>query len=97
MNKELALSFIGGSPQLAAKAVGVSRSAVAQWPDPLPPKLVDRVLAAWARKHVQSLPQAFRCGPDASNTDAQAPDQIQHQESPGAALLKSIPQAGTSL
>lgn len=59
MNKELALSFIGGSPQLAAKAVGVSRSAVAQWPDPLPPKLVDRVLAAWARENVPSLPPAF--------------------------------------
>jgi hypothetical protein len=59
MNKALALSFIGGSPLLAAKAVGVSRSAVAQWPDPLPPKLVDRVVAAWARQNVNGLPAEF--------------------------------------
>lgn len=66
MNKALALSLIGGSPLRAAKAVGVSRSAVAQWPDPLPPKLVDRVVAAWARENVPNLPQAFRVGSDAA-------------------------------
>ena len=60
MNKALALSYIGGSPKQAAKAVGVSRSAVSQWPDPLPQGLVDRVLAAWARENVPDLPEAFR-------------------------------------
>jgi len=60
MNKALALDLIGGTPKLAAKAIGVSRSAIAQWPDALPPKLSDRVLAAWARAHVQDLPPIFR-------------------------------------
>jgi len=66
MNKALALSFIGGSPLQAAKAVGVSRSAVAQWPDPLPPGLVDRVIAAWARKNVPELPPEFLVNPQSS-------------------------------
>lgn len=60
MNKALALSYIGGSHKQAAKAVGVSRSAVSQWPDPLPQGLVDRVAAAWARENVPNLPEAFR-------------------------------------
>ncbi|MBV7418459.1 Cro/Cl family transcriptional regulator [Comamonas sp. CMM03] len=97
MKKSDCIEILGGTPGLAAAAIGVSPQAVSDWPDVLPPRISDRVLAAWARKHVQSLPQAFRCGADASNADAQAPDQIQRQESPGAALLKSIPQAGTSL
>lgn len=68
MNKALALSFIGGSHKQAAKAVGVSRSAVSQWPDPLPQGLVDRVLAAWARANAPNLPAAFSSPSDSSHT-----------------------------
>lgn len=60
MNKALALDLIGGTPLLASKAIGISRSAIAQWPETLPPKLSDRVLAAWARENVQDLPPLFR-------------------------------------
>ena len=36
----------------AAALIGVSPSAVSQWPDVLPPRIEDRVLAALARKHL---------------------------------------------
>ena len=60
MNKELALSFVGGSHVVAAQAIGVTRSAISQWPDPLPKNLEDRVLAAWARKHIKNIPAPFK-------------------------------------
>lgn len=52
MRKDHAIHLLGGSPSTAAKEVGVSVSAVSQWPDTLPRRLVDRVLAALARKHL---------------------------------------------
>ena len=60
MDKTLALSLIGGTHKQVADAIGVSRSAISQWPDPLPQSLEDRVLAAWARQHVKNLPAEFR-------------------------------------
>lgn len=50
--KTKAIELLGGSPRDAAEAVGVSQSAVSQWPDRLPPRISDRVLAALARKHL---------------------------------------------
>lgn len=50
--KTKAIELLGGSPREAAEAVGVSQSAVSQWPDMLPPRISDRVLAALARKHL---------------------------------------------
>lgn len=60
MNKALALSFIGGTPKRAAAAVGITSSAVSQWPDELPDGLEDRVLAAWTRKHIKNIPEPFK-------------------------------------
>lgn len=52
MLKSKAIELLGGTPKAAADAVGVSPSAVSQWPDELPIRIADRVLAALARKHL---------------------------------------------
>jgi hypothetical protein len=50
MDKSEAIRLLGGTISAAAAAVGVSPSAISQWPDPLPKRIEDRVLAALARK-----------------------------------------------
>ncbi|WP_435465595.1 Cro/CI family transcriptional regulator [Variovorax sp. ZT5P49] len=52
MLKTQAIELLGGTVTAAANAVGISPSAVTQWPDELPPRIEDRVLAALARKHL---------------------------------------------
>lgn len=52
MQKSMAIRLLGGTITQAADAVGVSASAVSQWPDELPSRIADRVLAALARKHL---------------------------------------------
>jgi hypothetical protein len=52
MEKAKAIELLGGSVPAAAKAVGVTRSAVGQWPDILPGRIEDRVLAVLARRHL---------------------------------------------
>lgn len=52
MHKKMAIKLLGGTITAAADAVGVSASAVSQWPDELPSRISDRVLAALARKHL---------------------------------------------
>lgn len=52
MNKETAVRLLGGSQKAVADAIGISQAAVAQWPDVLPQRIVDRVQAAIARKHL---------------------------------------------
>lgn len=49
MEKQIAIEKLGGSNVSAALAIGITRQAVGQWPDILPPRLVDRVEAAAAR------------------------------------------------
>lgn len=48
---------IFGSVKATAEAVGVTSSAVSQWPDPLPRRIEDRVLGAMGRIGV-SLPDS---------------------------------------
>lgn len=52
MDKTKALELLGGTVASAAEAVGVSYQAVDKWPDPLPARIADRVLAAIARRHL---------------------------------------------
>jgi hypothetical protein len=52
MDKTEAIRILGGSLTAAAEAVGISYQAVKDWPDPLPPRIADRVLAHLARKHL---------------------------------------------
>lgn len=46
MNKSQAIELLGGTASAAAHAIGVTASAVAQWPEVLPPRIADRVQAA---------------------------------------------------
>lgn len=52
MNKSTALQFLGGTVAEAARRLGVSYQAVDKWPDQLPPRIADRVVAAVAREHL---------------------------------------------
>jgi len=52
MKKDEAIRLLGGSVIKTANAVGVTSQAVTQWPDDLPARLSDRVLAALSRRYV---------------------------------------------
>lgn len=56
MKKIEALQLLGGTVAETAKAIGIKSSAVSQWPDELPPRLQDRVVAACVRKGI-AVPQ----------------------------------------
>ena len=58
MRKDYAIEILGGTVTAAACAVGVTASAVTQWPDELPPRIVDRVQAALWRKANDIVSQA---------------------------------------
>lgn len=67
--KQTAIELLGGTISAAAAAVGVTHQAVAKWPEQLPPRIADRVLAAVARKH---LPDALLGLPPRSANDGAA-------------------------
>lgn len=50
MQKKSAIDLLGGSVTSAARACGISPSAVSQWPDELNRDQIDRVQAALWRK-----------------------------------------------
>ena len=50
MKKTEATRLLGGTTAAAAQAMGITPQAYYQWPDELPPRLQDRVVAAIARK-----------------------------------------------
>lgn len=50
MKKTHAIELLGGSVGAAAKSIGINSQAISQWPDTLPPRLADRVIAALARE-----------------------------------------------
>lgn len=52
MLKVTAIRLLGGTPDAAAQAIGITYQAVAKWPDLLPPRIADRVVAAIARRHL---------------------------------------------
>jgi hypothetical protein len=49
MDKSEALRLLGGTAE-AAREIGVTAQAIGQWPDPLTPKIADRIQAALWRK-----------------------------------------------
>lgn len=55
MDKTKAIELLGGSIASAAQEVGVSYQAIDKWPDVLPRRIEDRVLAALARKKLPEL------------------------------------------
>lgn len=50
MKKSDATRLLGGTTAAAAQAMGITPQAYYQWPEDLPPRLQDRVVAAIARK-----------------------------------------------
>jgi hypothetical protein len=52
MLKQKAIDLLGGSVAKAAEAIGISSQAISLWPEVLPPRVADRVVAAVARKHL---------------------------------------------
>ena len=46
MTKSQAIAVFGGTGAELARALGVSRSYVSQWPEELPARVVDRILGA---------------------------------------------------
>lgn len=50
MDKQTAIELLGGTVSEAARAIGITSAAVSQWPDVLPPRIEDRVIAAIARR-----------------------------------------------
>lgn len=53
MLKTDAIQLLGGTPAKTAAAIGITPSAVSQWPDTLPAAIADRVVAALARRHLK--------------------------------------------
>lgn len=52
MRKQKAIELLGGTVAAAASAIGVTYQAVDKWPDVLPDRIADRVVAVLARKHL---------------------------------------------
>ena len=49
MDKKTAIDLLGGNSVKAAEALGVHRQAIEKWPDPLSPRIADRVIGYLAR------------------------------------------------
>jgi len=55
MDKKKALETFGGVVA-TANAIGVAPQAVSKWPDPLPARIADRVIAACVRSGIDPDP-----------------------------------------
>jgi hypothetical protein len=55
MDKSKAIELLGGTVSSAAERIGVTYQAVEKWPDVLPPRISDRVVAALARDRMPDL------------------------------------------
>ena len=55
MQKTQAIELLGGTVASTANAIGISYQAVDKWPDVLPARIADRVLAAVARRRFPEL------------------------------------------
>lgn len=68
MRKTEGIEILGGSARCAAEAIGVSPQAVCDWPELLPPRIADRVVAAWVRKNLlEALPPILRGNQEAAH------------------------------
>lgn len=88
MLKSKAIELLGGTIPAAAKEIGISYQAIDKWPDELPPRIADRVLAAVARKRFPELGDGSG-NPDPSTAPAAAAKHTpmrkakpQHREGP---------------
>lgn len=66
MKKATAFALLGGNARAVAELLGMTRQAVHQWPDELPRRLADRVLAARVRMEWADALRVRRAPPDAA-------------------------------
>lgn len=59
MLKDKAIEVLGGSIATTAAAVDISYQAVNQWPDVLPQRIADRVIAACVRRGIE-IPEEWK-------------------------------------
>lgn len=59
MKKHEAIQLLGGTVSEAAKAIGINSQAVTQWPEDLPRRIADRVIAALATKDPKAWPKTW--------------------------------------
>ncbi len=50
MDKQEAIARLGGKPSTAARLIWVTVAAISNWPEKLPPRIVDRVQAVLWRE-----------------------------------------------
>lgn len=55
MRKETVFILLGKDAEEVARRVGCSKQAVYKWPDPLPRRIADRILAACVRMRAEKL------------------------------------------
>jgi hypothetical protein len=60
MLKTEAIEKLGGTNKSAALAIGISVQAISQWPETLPPRIADRVIAALSRMPRRIKPEAVK-------------------------------------
>lgn len=70
MLKSDALRLLGGTISSAARKVGITASAVSQWPDELPPAIADRVVAAIARERLPLAELGYSQAPEGARSAA---------------------------
>lgn len=70
MKKQEAIDLLGGTVADVARAVGTTHSAICQWPDVLPRRLVDRVIAALVRLG-KDIPDELRTTPTPQETNGE--------------------------
>ncbi|WP_313080509.1 hypothetical protein [Pulveribacter sp.] len=63
MQKQTAIDMLGGTASSAARAIGVTHAAIVQWPDELPARLADRVIAACVRGGIEVPPEFLSGAP----------------------------------
>ncbi|WP_341667372.1 Cro/CI family transcriptional regulator [Alcaligenes sp. SDU_A2] len=60
MKKKHAIQLLGGTVSSAASAIGIMPQAVTQWPEDLPPRIADRVIAAVAKQNPKQWPTTWK-------------------------------------
>ena len=72
MTKNEAIQLLGGSIASAAEAIGIKSQAVSQWPDDLPARISDRVIAALVRTR-RAVPNEYKARPVVGNHASSLP------------------------
>lgn len=75
MQKTKAIELLGGSVAKAAEAIGINSQAISQWPELLPRRLEDRVIAACVRRGI-AIPAEWKAA--TRTPSAQAAPEVSH-------------------